>query len=308
MQNLSQEFCGWIAISGHAKDQELEFAIDGTPVTAQCYRRQDVEQLWPGWYVRGWTFWLDLTPELRRARRTLEFSVRLGGQCLHKRRFYKSRSLMPEGNDGALYFMHIPKTAGTALRAYVDYAFKEFSSLLVYGHFPGINAGDIAGTYRSVARTRELFFGHFDCALPDELQDSNPKIVTVFRQPDELIRSYLRFGPDSNPIFLDNPLTRHVCGLSYAPPYGLITAKHLDLALLRIERHFHVVQQANLQQFADELSVTFGLPRFVLPRVNVNPNSDAGEPPTMPFDISFDTRLYDACRQHWRPFSSFLDA
>lgn len=305
VQNLAQELCGWIAIPKHARNQELEFAIDGAPVAPHFYRRPDVEREWGRWHVQGWTFWVDLTSSFQGARRTLEFSVRLGGQPVHKRHFYKSRSLMPQSKDGALYFMHIPKTAGTALRAYVDFAFSELSSLLVYGHFPGMNVADVTGTYRSVAKTRELFFGHFDFALIDELQDSNPKIITVFRSPDEVIRSYLRFHPDPVPVFLDNPLVRHVCGLSYAPPYGLIRAEHFELALRRVER-LHVVQQHSLQQFADELSTTFGLARFPLPRINVGTRSQ--ERVNMPFDISYDIRLYEACRHRWQPFSSFLDA
>jgi hypothetical protein len=307
VQNLAQEFCGWIAIPDHARNQQLEFAIDGRPVAADCYRREDVEQKWPGRHIVGWTFWLDPADTFRQGQRTLEFRVRLGGQWTHKRRFYKSRSLLPESKDGALYFMHIPKTAGTALRAYVNFAFSEFPSLLVYGHFPGLTVDDVAGTYRGVAKTRELFYGHFDFALARQLQDCDPKCVTVFRQPDELIRSYLSFNPDPNPVFLDNPLTRHVCGLSYASPYGLITAKHLDQALQLIERHFYVVQQPRLQQFADELSVMFGLERFLIPRINVSRGSEATEPPKLAFDITYDIQLYEACQHRWRSFLAFLD-
>ena len=305
VQNLVQEFCGWIAIPKHAKDQKLEFLIDGAPIAAQRYQRPDAERIWGGSHVEGWTFWLDQTTTFQRARRTLEFSVRVGGHPVYKRHFYKSRSLMPRDRDGALYFMHIPKTAGTALRAYVDFAFKEFASCMVYGQFPGVSVDEVTGTYRSMASSRELFYGHFDFALVQELRDNNPKIVTVFREPDELIQSYLSFHPDPVPVFLDNPLTRHVCGLSYAPPFGLIRAEHLDMALRRIES-FHIVQQPCLQQFADELSLTFGLARFILPRVNVGSRTNA--PSNLPFDISFDIKLYQACQHRWQPFLSFLDS
>ena len=308
IHNLGQEICGWITAPRHAQGLCLQFAIDGEPIRAECYRREDVERVHPGQYVIGWTLWLDPAKTFAQPRRTVALTINLGNEWTYTRHFYKSRTLMPEGRDTPLYVMHIPKTAGTALRTYFDFAFSEFPSLFVYGHPPGIPLDLIATSHKRFTQTRDLIFGHFDFGLVRLLSDGHPKVVAIFREPQELVRSYLAFATQPVAQFLDNPLVRHVCGLSYEEPFGLISAKHLDMALRFIERHFYIVQQNNLQGFVDEVSNIFGLERFAVPRINVSASPSAQTQPTIPVDIRFDTQLYEACRQRSQSFLEFLNA
>jgi hypothetical protein len=307
VQNLGQEIGGWIAAPEDAKSLELQFTIDGCPVNLHSYRREDVERVHSGRHVIGWTFWLEPARTFQQPRRTIELRASLGDRWTYTRHFFKSKSLMSAGRDSPIYFMHIPKTAGTALRAYVDFAFSNFPSMLVYGDAPGVAAEHIAGSYRVFAKTREMFFGHFDFDLTRRLHDVHPKVITVFRPPADLVRSYLNFNVNPSPEFLDNPLVRHICGLSYTPPCGLIQGKHLDKALRLVDEHFHVVQQSELQQFADELSTGFGLPRFEVPRVNISP-TDVQREHALSANITYDAKLYEACLHRPRNFLEFLNA
>lgn len=307
VQNLNQEITGWLAIPPDAAAFIPQFAIDGEVVVPDLYQRADVERRLREHHVIGWTLRLDPVRTFRQERRTFEFSVRLGEAWFYSKRYFKSRSLMSAGNDSPLYFMHIPKTAGTALRQFTDFAFSEFPAMFIYEHAPGIAPEHVMGSHRSFAKTRELFFGHFDFGFPLRLDDSKPKIITIFRKPEELVRSYLNFNAAPVVEFLDNPLVRHVCGLSYASPFGLITANHLDYALHLADRYFHVIQQGDLQQFADEVTASFGLPHFEVPRINMTAVETDIPKSALSVDLRYDTVLYERCRQRSRSFIEFLD-
>ena len=306
--NLSQEIAGWLAIPPPVAGLAPQFAIDGEAVVPDLYHRPDVEQRLREHHVIGWTLRLDPAATFRRERRTIEFSVRLADTLSYSRRYFKSRCLMPADHDSPLYFMHIPKTAGTALRQFTDFVFSEFPSMLVYGHAPGICPEHVAGSYRSFAKTRELFFGHFDFGLTRELSDKRPKVITVFRKPEELVRSYLRFNTEPVVEFLDNPLVRHVCGLGYGSPHGLVTARHMDQALRLIDQYFYVIQQNDLQQFADEVTTAFGLPHFGVPHINVTGAETDIVSSELPINLQYDTVLYEKCLQNSRSFIEFLDS
>jgi hypothetical protein len=305
--NAGQEFTGWLAYEASA-DQKPEFTIDGVPVNVTCYRREDVERILSRKRVVGWTFHLDPLRTFGQKQRTLELKVRLGDQWIHTRHFFKSKNLMAADCASSLFFMHIPKTAGTALRQFVDFAFSAYPSLFVYGDPPGLSLTQVLGPFREFAMTRELIFGHYDFGFARELYGSNPKVVTILRDPQELVRSYLDFVPEPAPQFVDNPLTRHICGLSYVEPFGLISAAHLEMALRTIDRHFYILQQDRLQEFADHFSQLFGLPHFAVPRINTADRNTRIEGVKLPVDLRYDMQLYEACRNRSVNFLEFLNA
>jgi hypothetical protein len=307
LNNLSQEFTGWLAASAQTDAAALKFLIDGNAVDVEFHARPDVQK-GPGWVSLGWTFRLDHAVMFGHARRTLELKVFRGDECVHSRHFYKSKDLMPAAGNSPLFFMHIPKTAGTALRQFVDCAFGSWPSMLLYGDFPGFPLERFSKEHWQLAKTRELIFGHYDFDLVRTVNDANPKIVTIFRDPMDLVRSYLRFSENPAPEFVDNPLVRHVCGLSYTAPFGLIGEQHLQQALLLVQRHFYIVQQERLQDFADSVTAAFGLPDFQIPQINRNTGTDTAMPAKLPFDVSFDQQLYEACRYPSCDFLEFLNA
>ncbi len=307
INNISQEFTGWLSSDALA-DEPLEATIDGAAVEIACCRREDVEQRLPGKRVIGWAFHLDPARTFGQTRRTLELKLRLGDRWSSVRHYFKSKNLMPANRASPLFFMHIPKTAGTALRQFVDVAFSEYPSLLAYGDAPGVDLVRILGPLREFAQTRELFFGHYDLNFALELYEHDPKIVTIFRDPRELTRSYLEFAADPAPQLLDNPLTRHVCGLSYAEPFGLVSQEHLETALGRIHRHVYILQQDRLQEYADHVCQLFGLPHFAIPRINAADAKARSIRTDLPVDIRYDMQLYAACRDRPVDFLDFLNA
>ena len=305
LNNLSQEFTGWLAVPKSFDMSALQFAIGGEPIDVQFCERPDVQQHRPDLLCVGWAFHLDHKVMFGQPRRTLELKVCRGDDCVYSRHFYKSKDLMPAGRNSPLFFMHIPKTGGTALRQFIDCAFGSLPSMLLYGDFPGFPLARFSDEHWQLAKTRELIFGHYDFDFVRSVTDVNPKIVIVFRKPLDLIRSYLLFNANPAPEFLDNPLVRHICGLSYTAPFGMISEHHLQMALHLVERHFYVLQQENLQQFADAVTTAFALPRFQIPQINQNPGVVTPPATALPFDVSFDQQLYDACRRY--PSSDFLE-
>lgn len=307
IKNLQQTFTGWLAAKEMPSEARLSFVVDGVQVEPTLYPRVDVEQVLPGMRAVGWTLHLDHRVLARSKRRTLELLIRCD-QLEHRRYFFRCKELMHACNSSPLFFMHIPKTAGTALRQFVDYAFSGFPSLAIYGDYPGIVADQALDTYWDFTHRCELIFGHYAYDFAQTVHARNPKVVTIFRNPEDLVRSYANFNVDPNPVFLDNPLVRHVTGLGYDLPFGEVGPEHLNAALRIAERNLHVIPSSGLQDFANEISSTFAIPSFKVPKVNQNSQSGNGaREMTMPFDVRYDTALYEACVSRSTSFTDFLD-
>lgn len=306
IKNLQQEFTGWLAVETAPGDGGLKFFVDDEEIRPALYPRDDVEQAFPGKHAMGWTFHLDHKSIAGNKRRTVELTVRCG-ELEHRRCFYKSKELMPTSNNSPLFFMHIPKTAGTALRQFVDYAFSGFPSLSIYGDYPGIEAEVALDTYWNFTHSRELIFGHYAFDFAQTVHARNPKVVTIFRDPEEMVRSYQSFNPDPNPAFMDNPIVRHVTGVGYTLPFGAIGPEHLNAALRIAERNLYVIEGQSLQAFADQLSETFAIPSFGIPRINQRGSTVNRAGSALPFDVRYDVALYKACLSRPLRFTDFLD-
>jgi hypothetical protein len=307
--NLGQQFAGWVASPEPLHFADLRFRIDGEEIEPVLVRREDVEQAMPACQCTGWHFMLDRRSTWHRAARTMIVEAVMGAQVVAKRAFWKSRALLQPERNGPLYFMHIPKTAGTALRHIVDYVFADLPSLLVYGDAPGVDLAEALMLPESFLASREIVFGHFDFNFTRALTgDVAPKIVTSLRHPSELVRSYLTFTSEPDAKVLDNPLVRHFSGIGYLEPFGGITDEHFQIALHHALEHCFIVPQEHLQLFADDLATLFDLPPYCLDRVNESPNEQNGLRAPHPVDLRFDTELYAACRGRTRSFVDFLNA
>jgi hypothetical protein len=242
-------------------------------------------------------------------RKTLTFDVLLYGKCIFRRKFLKSRTLLDERAASPLFFMHVPKAAGTALRQFVDHAFRDFPSLFVYGDFPGVPAERMDALLPAFHNSRELIYGHFGFDFVEGCCRTNPKVVVVLRRPDALVDSYRRFATQASPGFFDNPYTRHLAGVSHALPHGDVSQAHFDRALRRLRTNVFPVFAEHLQSFVDELSEAFGVARFGIPEINRNDAPHACDPARgMPARLQFDMQLYEAALGNTRGFFEFLDA
>lgn len=108
------------------------------------------------------------------------------------------------------YFMHIPKTAGTSLRAAV------FGASTTSVHIRQIYSGaDVEGILKDKDSLSEntILFGHFSYGLHILLQDERPDYATVLRDPVLRVAS----------------LYNHHCRFESSPLHGLLNQRKLTL-------------------------------------------------------------------------------
>jgi hypothetical protein len=308
IHNLSQDFVGWVSVPCASTLKQFVFWIDGKPVDVSFFRREDVAQAFPDCATSGWAFYLDHATLLSGSSRTLTLEVTNGAEVVLKRVFLKSRLLMDPSNDSPFFFMHIPKTAGTALRQFVDYVFQDMSSLFIYGDYPGVDAGAARKLTRTFLDSREIVYGHFGYDFTDAFSVRHPKIITIFREPKKLLASYAKYHAGGDKEFFDNPFVRHITGVGYDLPYGSVSEKHFEQAVEILDRCCYVLHADNLQGFADTVTDLFGMEKFMIPHINQNDGFEAGQAPSLPARFQFDQQLYDMSRTKTPNFLRFLNA
>jgi hypothetical protein len=78
-----------------------------------------------------------------------------------------------------LYYIHIPKTAGSSLRSFLKASIYGDKMCEVYSPIRHLNKAE----YRKSVKKFEVFYGHFSCGFHRVLKDKTPSYVTVLRDP-----------------------------------------------------------------------------------------------------------------------------
>ena len=87
------------------------------------------------------------------------------------------------------YFLHIPKTAGTSLLAYLSESIPPDRLFTVYQHITRRNAP----LHRSRIGAETFFYGHFSYGFHTLWNDAAPRYTTVLRHPVERVASFYRY-------------------------------------------------------------------------------------------------------------------
>jgi hypothetical protein len=192
--------------------------------------------------------------------------------------------------DMTLLISHVPKTAGSSLRALVtkfnpDTVFVYEGRELALGN-PNI---EFIRSFRAVAAPR-VVMGHFSYGV-HRLIGTTPSYATVLREPVERVVSFYRFQKSlphspfaahfkagiSLSDFVRSEITEttnnHMCRMiaGIPPEAGLLINDQwlLDLALHNLRRHYVLVGMVEkLDLFVSEIARWLGWGPFEIPREN----------------------------------------
>ena len=236
------------------------------------------------------------------------------------------------------YFIHVPKTAGATVRAWLAQAFARDEILFVY---PGtIPEAPDALTYDfdEVVREAErmpasvrLMFGHYHF-VAEWFSRSGGRGLGFVRDPRERVISWHRYvvreaerlpGPEMAAIAaavragrsglrelyeelgladLDNAIVRYFAAA--ADPVGAIGERHLQRAIDNVDRHFDFVGHVRwFEQSMDRLASILGRPYRGAGARNVSPGGSSRAAAT-----GYDAAFLDSITRYDRAFVDYVEA
>lgn len=191
---------------------------------------------------------------------------------------------VPLAADDLVYYLHIPKTAGTTFNAVLETYFDP-AQIWPVGELVGPRlASEIADTPPEVLRNYRLIRGHYDYSI-HRLLPRPPVYVTMLRHPVDrtisLYRHILRVPThrlhaemtagtggvrdllehEAAPRRFNDRQVHQIAGTVHDRPAGLSDAALLDIAKQRLEREFRFF--GLVERFEDSLAVlcaTLGWP------------------------------------------------
>lgn len=297
IQNINLDIVGWIA-RNRSNTFKLTFKVNNVDYHANICSRPDVEQAlnvsaFNNIQATGWHIRIDRDVLYKTSGRAITLNIFNDDDLVYEKIFYKCASLRLEDDSSPLVFMHIPKTGGTALRQFIDFAFAEWPVLNIYDDYPGVMGAELNDLSPQFLASRELIFGHFAFGFNESLT-KKAKYFVVLRDPRSLVNSYINFTTNYDVNLLDNPLVRYISGAYGKVAYGELTEAHLKRAIENINSQFYVIQADKLQSFADEISDLLDLKKMLIPRINEGKYSTKAVQLSAPEAIThLDEKLYE---------------
>ena len=162
-----------------------------------------------------------------------------------------------------LYFLHIPKTAGSTLNYIIKNNYGEKAKEIRWHWTTWINREALKEKLKSAGlASRELVHGHFVFGIHNLQDGGEGKYLTFVRDPFKKAMSgfhHVKRDPkaehhalyregnvdeyllDNKIVENDNGLVRRLSGIGNDVPYGRVERKHLEQAIRNIEDHFLAV-------------------------------------------------------------------
>lgn len=308
IHNINLDIVGWFA-NNRGNPCKLSFKINKVDCHVNLCPRPDVEQVlnvggFDDIQAMGWHIQVDRDVIYKTSGRTITLNIFNDDDLVYEKIFYKCASLRAESDASPLIFMHIPKTGGTALRQFIDFAFAEWPVLNIYDDYPGIKELELNKLDSQFLASREIVFGHFAYDF-NEAITKNARYFVVLRTPRHLVNSYMNFTTDYDINFLDNPLVRYISGAYGKIAYGELTEAHLEMAIENIDSHFYVIQADKLQSFANEMADLLGLRKMQIPRINEGIYNPKAVHQPLPL-LHLDEKLYEYSRHIKQDLKHFL--
>lgn len=194
-----------------------------------------------------------------------------------------------------IYFCHIPKTAGTAIRRLFAETFPGDEIAYIYSPPHGITLQDLWRLPDSAKQKLKAVYGHFPYGLHKTLGQGT--YVTCFRETSQrLVSNYLHHVRDGyardytlmqyfhevKPKDMDNYAVRLLSGIGHGVDFGGVTQDHLDRAKENLTRSFRIFGlteevEKTASLFIEHLHLT----EHAVYRENVTPKelSSSGPPP-----------------------------
>ena len=218
------------------------------------------------------------------------------------KQFLRRRFRHRPRHDWTLLFLHVPKTAGSALRAALAQVYRPSEQLFLYegqGPAPSIHIEDFAGLPEAQRQRLRFIAGHFHYGLHADVPRPS-RYLTIIRDPIDRIASHYdhyrrvadlrpetRAGAEGRAIIdqdmtladwgfglqrleADNEMVRRVAGRTTVP-FGQCTDEMLAEALEHVDEHFvRVLVQERLAQSTRLLGSDLGVAIPELGHLNVN--------------------------------------
>lgn len=199
-------------------------------------------------------------------------------------------------DDTTLFFIHIPKTAGTSMRLLLERFFDEKERVYLYGgEPPGITLEAFRDLPETVKKRIRLVYGHFRFGVHEWLPQK-ARYITMLRDPVDRVVSlyyfYKRYpGSRHHQLIVenaysledfvfcgrffqtDNEMVRQLSGIGRLRRvrFGECTDDLLDMAWRNIEDHFEwVFSMEEMQRSLEKLGEILGREVEDIGKENVN--------------------------------------
>ncbi|WP_413992054.1 hypothetical protein ACMDCR_08190 [Labrys okinawensis] len=273
---------GWIASSNPI--QSLNISVNGRQLDfLELTHRDDVQKATGASYSTGWVVHYEPAAYVSMHKREILLEIHANDVLLSRssHRYIPMRT----GSSPLLYFMHIPKTAGSSMRVALERA-SDIRLLRIYQSAPYVRREQIEQFSLNAMDDVDIAYGHFAYGI-HTASHRNFNYMTFVRNPrDHLIscyfymkyviadprlaecRSIFEAIESLDEITFDNYQVRFIAGHVGPEP---VTREHLDIAIDNIIKTFLYV--GRVEDFAtslENISAHIGV-RLPITRENVTP-------------------------------------
>jgi hypothetical protein len=191
-----------------------------------------------------------------------------------------------------IYFLHIPKTAGTSMRRIIANGLSQSEIAYIYLPPDGLELEMLYALPPRRITALKLTFGHFHYGIDETLgrpgkyltclRETAPRLVSNYRQH---VRggfvgnmSLLDYFNAWKPKDMDNYSVRLLAGVGHSIPFGGITAAHLRQAKQNLQQGFAAF---GLYEYLPETITRFrqvlGIKRGLIGQDNITPPAQRTE-------------------------------